>query len=52
MALNPSVRSIENSIIRSEFVPRSHLYIEFNKEFEITQKKGETACEFKIAVYF
>jgi hypothetical protein len=28
------------------------LYIEFNKEFQITQDKEKTVCEFKIAVYF
>lgn len=52
MFLNPSLRSVENSVIRSEVVVRPHLYIEFNREFQITQGQGETVCEFKIAVYF
>jgi hypothetical protein len=50
--LNPSVRTIENSVIRNECVPGNRLYIEFNKEFQVTQHRGLTACEFKIAVYF
>ena len=56
MLLQPSVRSIEQSIVRNDALPISRntcpLYIEFNKEFQVIQDKDRTGCEFKIAVYF